>query len=125
MNTREPALDWPSVNESWIGIMGSFGSNPNPDEDQSSALHSRSEEQSTGVRSHVLIVEDNEADVFLIEEAIGTTKLPLSLHIVNDGDQAVRFFDRVDADPAAPCPVLVILDINLPKKQGSEVLKHM
>jgi two-component system, chemotaxis family, response regulator Rcp1 len=73
----------------------------------------------------VLIVEDNEADVFLIEEAIGATKLRLSLHVVNDGDQAVRFFDRADADPAAPCPALIILDINLPKKQGGDVLQHM
>ena len=73
----------------------------------------------------MLIVEDNQADVYLIEEAIGATKLPLSLHIVKDGDQAVRFFDQADNDPAAPCPSLVILDINLPKRQGGEVLKHM
>ena len=73
----------------------------------------------------MLIVEDNEADVFLIEEAIEAAKLRLSLHVVNDGDQAVRFFDRADADTAAPCPALVILDINLPKKQGRDVLKHM
>lgn len=105
--------------------MGGFDSNPDPDDDQSSALHSRSEEPSGGVRDQVLIVEDNEADVFLIEEAIGATKLPLSLHVVTDGDQAVRFFDRSDADPAAPCPSLVILDINLPKKRGGDVLKHM
>lgn len=47
------------------------------------------------------------------------------MSLVSDGDQAVRFFDKADADPAAPCPSLVILDINLPKKQGGEVLKHM
>ena len=37
----------------------------------------------------------------------------------------MRFFDRADADADMPCPALVILDINLPKKQGGEVLKHM
>ena len=73
----------------------------------------------------MLIVEDNESDVFLIQEAIKTTKLPLTIHVANDGEQAVRLFDRIDADPAMPCPALVILDINLPKRQGGEVLKHM
>jgi DNA-binding response OmpR family regulator len=63
--------------------------------------------------------------VFLIEEAIGTTRLPLTLYVAKDGEHAVRFFDRIDANPDMPCPALVILDINLPKKQGGDVLKHM
>ncbi len=63
--------------------------------------------------------------MFLIREALGATKLPLKVHVVKDGDQAVRFFERADADASMPCPALVILDINLPKKQGGEVLKHM
>jgi DNA-binding response OmpR family regulator len=70
-------------------------------------------------------VEDNEADVFLIREAIEAMKLPVTLHIVRDGEQAIRFFEQADASPAAPCPALVILDINLPRKQGGEVLKQM
>ena len=73
----------------------------------------------------MLIVEDNEADVFLIREAIESKRLPLVLHILRDGEQAVRYFDRMDADPSLPCPSLVILDINLPKRQGSDVLQHM
>jgi two-component system, chemotaxis family, response regulator Rcp1 len=73
----------------------------------------------------VLIVDDNESDVFLIEEAIGTTRLPLTLYVAKDGEQAILFFDRTDADPDLTCPALIILDINLPKKQGGEVLKHM
>jgi two-component system, chemotaxis family, response regulator Rcp1 len=73
----------------------------------------------------VLIVDDNEPDVFLIQEAMEATRLPLRLHIAKDGEQAVRFFDRADTDPDMPCPALVILDINLPKKHGGEVLKHM
>jgi DNA-binding response OmpR family regulator len=79
----------------------------------------------TAIHGHVLIVEDNEADVFLIQDAIATKKLPVSVDVVKDGEQAVRYFDRADADADAPCPNLVILDINLPKKQGGEVLKHM
>ncbi len=63
--------------------------------------------------------------MFLIQEAIEATKLPLRVHVVEDGDQAVRFFDLADSNASAPCPALVILDINLPKKQGGDVLKHM
>ena len=70
-------------------------------------------------------MEDNEADVFLIQEAIEAKKLPVALHVVRDGEQAMRHFDEADGDVSAPCPSLVILDINLPKKPGGEVLKHM
>jgi DNA-binding response OmpR family regulator len=73
----------------------------------------------------VLIVDDNESDVFLIQEAIEATRLSLTLHVAKDGEQAIRFFDRADAQADTPCPALVILDINLPKKQGGDVLKHM
>ena len=73
----------------------------------------------------MLVVEDNESDVFLIQEAIETSKLPVVVHVVKDGEQAVQFFDRSDADASVPCPALVLLDINLPKKEGDEVLKHM
>jgi len=74
----------------------------------------------------VLIVEDNEADVFLIREAIAGARLPLTLHVVRDGEQALRFFESAAAgDPSYSCPDLVILDINLPKKNGADVLKQM
>jgi chemotaxis family two-component system response regulator Rcp1 len=73
----------------------------------------------------VLIVEDNESDVFLIQEALEAAKLPVAIHVVRDGEQAVRFFELADADGNVPCPALVILDINLPRKQGGEVLKYM
>jgi chemotaxis family two-component system response regulator Rcp1 len=73
----------------------------------------------------VLIVEDNDADVFLIRQAIEAKKLPVAFHIVKDGEQAMRYFDQADGDASMPCPSLVILDINLPKKQGGDVLKHM
>jgi chemotaxis family two-component system response regulator Rcp1 len=104
--------------------MGGSGSNPNPDEDRPSESHSQSEEQ-TGQRRHILIVEDNSADVFLIRAAIDAANIHADLHIVKDGEQAVRFLDEADGDDAAPSPALVILDINLPRKQGGEVLQHL
>jgi CheY-like chemotaxis protein len=70
-------------------------------------------------------VEDNKADIFLIREAIETTNLRADLHIVLDGEKAVRFFEQLDYDDSLPCPDLVIIDINLPKKQGDEVLRSM
>lgn len=77
------------------------------------------------MRPRILIVEDNPADVFLIREAIQAAKIEADLHVVKDGEQAVRFFEQVDGDDAAPCPVLVILDINLPRRHGGEVLQRI
>jgi DNA-binding response OmpR family regulator len=76
-------------------------------------------------RHQVLIVEDNKADVFLICEAIQAQNLDVDLHIVSDGEKAIRFVDQADHDDGAPCPALVILDINLPKKSGAQVLQEM
>ena len=63
--------------------------------------------------------------MYLIEQAIKATKLRVSLQVVSDGEQAIGFFDRTIRDSGAPAPDLVILDINLPRKQGGDVLKHM
>lgn len=86
---------------------------------------SPSDKASAVVRSHVLIVDDNDSDIFLIQEAILGTQLPLTLHMAKDGEEAIRFFEQTDNSSDLSCPALVILDINLPKKQGGEVLKHM
>jgi len=76
-------------------------------------------------RDHVLIVEDNEADLFLIREAIEGQGLGLAIHVVRDGEQAIQYIDRADTDALTPRPSLVILDINLPRRQGGDVLRHM
>jgi DNA-binding response OmpR family regulator len=72
-----------------------------------------------------LIVEDNKADVFLICEAIQSANLNADLHVVSDGEKALRFFEQVDLNDSMACPALVILDINLPKKPGGQVLQQM
>jgi two-component system, chemotaxis family, response regulator Rcp1 len=73
-----------------------------------------------------LIVEDNKGDVFLIRESMQTVHLEdTEVHVVNDGDKAVQFFEEADRTPDAPVPDLVILDINLPKRQGREVIAEM
>ena len=73
----------------------------------------------------MLVVEDNSADILLIREAIEALGLPVTFHIVKDGEEAIEFFDYADASPDAPCPDLVILDINLPKHDGGQVLEYM
>lgn len=69
------------------------------------------------------MAEDNQADIFLIREALA--KLGAELEFVNDGEKAIRYMDRVDASDDVPCPSLIIIDINLPKKHGGEVLAHL
>ena len=48
-----------------------------------------------------------------------------SLRVVTDGEQAIRVLDEAEGDYSIPCPALVILDINLPKRHGGEVLEHV
>lgn len=73
----------------------------------------------------VLVVEDNPADAYLIGEALAQEQLATGLKIIRDGEKAVEFFDLVDADPSVPCPAVVLLDLNLPKVSGEEVLKRI
>lgn len=73
----------------------------------------------------ILLVEDNPGDVVLTREALKSAKVDNCLHVVGDGEAAMRFLARTDAFVGAPRPDLVLLDLNLPKKSGSEVLSSM
>jgi len=73
----------------------------------------------------ILLVEDSRSDVFLVEEAIRAAELNAELHVVDDGQKATEFFDAADAAESQDCPDLVLLDLNLPKKDGAEVLRHL
>lgn len=73
----------------------------------------------------VLIVEDNRADVFLIREALQAAHVNAELEVVDDGEKAIRFFENIEADHSAPCPDLVILDLNLPRRPGRDVLEFI
>jgi CheY-like chemotaxis protein len=84
-----------------------------------------SEQTPSSAARLILIVEDNPADVYLIRRAITAGIFPAGFHVVSDGHQAIEFFDEVESDAAKSCPDVVILDINLPKKQGADVLRNM
>jgi chemotaxis family two-component system response regulator Rcp1 len=105
--------------------MGGSGSNRNPDEDRPSASSSLPEGTEHSAPGLVLIIEDNATDVFLIRDALKRTGMAFDFEVARDGEQAMRFFDMVDEARNAPWPALVILDINLPRKPGYEVLKYM
>lgn len=72
----------------------------------------------------LLLVEDNPADVFLVREAIREEGLDCDLHLVDDGEQAIKFFDRMDAGSEAP-PDLLLLDLNVPRIGGEQVLARL
>jgi two-component system, chemotaxis family, response regulator Rcp1 len=124
MSILEPALDLPSASELWNVIMAGSGSSPNPEKDRLSVSRSRPDEAGQDV-CDILIVEDSKTDVFLIQDALKSAQVVANVHVVRDGYAATNFFDAADADPNAPCPALVLLDLNLPKKTGAEVLRHL
>lgn len=99
------------------------GSNPSPDEARPST--SRSLSDAAARKRQILIVEDNKADVFMIQEALGNAHIDAALRVVPDGQTAAEFFDALDRSEETPCPDLVLLDLNLPKKNGDDVLKHL
>jgi chemotaxis family two-component system response regulator Rcp1 len=84
--------------------------------------------ESTGSRSgpiEVLLVEDSPGDVRLTREALKDAKVHISLHVVTDGIEAMAFLERAGSHVGAPRPDLILLDLNLPKKDGREVLKEI
>lgn len=73
----------------------------------------------------ILLVEDNPGDVRLTKEALKDAKIINTLHVVEDGVAALDFLHRRDPYADAPRPHLILLDLNLPKKNGREVLAEI
>ena len=73
----------------------------------------------------VLLVEDSPGDVRLTQEALRDAKRAINLHVACDGVEALAFLKREGAHAHAPRPDLILLDLNLPKMDGREVLAHI
>jgi len=73
----------------------------------------------------MLLVEDNPGDVRLTKETLKDAKLMVNLHVVGDGVEAMAFLRQEGKHAGAPHPDLVLLDLNLPKKDGREVLAEI
>lgn len=125
-NIPAPASDWLFAS-AWLNAMADeSGSSPNQGKEQLSSSPSpgiRSE--SVPERLNLLLAEDNLPDAILVREAIRLENLPLEVHIAPDGQRAIDFIARAENDPDAPCPHFLLLDINLPKADGFEVLRRL
>jgi two-component system response regulator len=73
----------------------------------------------------ILLVEDSPGDVRLTREAFKDAKVHITLHVAADGAEAMDFLNRKGDHPNAPRPDLILLDLNLPKKDGREVLEEI
>ena len=73
----------------------------------------------------ILLVEDNPGDVLLTLEALAEGKIRTSLSVVSDGEEALAFLRRDEKYGGLPRPDLILLDLNLPKRDGREVLKEI
>ncbi len=73
----------------------------------------------------VLLVEDNPGDAHLTRMALADGKMHINLSVVEDGVEAIAFLRRQGKYAEAPHPDLILLDLNLPKKDGQEVLREI
>lgn len=80
---------------------------------------------STQHRPVILLVEDNAADLRLAQEVLKETQLNHELLVARDGEEAMQILLRLGVHAQAARPDLVLLDLNLPKKHGSEVLSEI
>ncbi|MFH1532081.1 MAG: response regulator [Pseudomonadota bacterium] len=76
----------------------------------------------TCVPIEILLVEDNPGDVILTREALRSGKISNNLQVVEDGEQAMAYLRREGPYADAPRPDVILLDLNLPRKDGREVL---
>jgi CheY-like chemotaxis protein len=78
-----------------------------------------------GIAIEILLVEDSPGDVRLTQEALRDAKIQNNLQVVTDGEEAIAFLRRTGSYTEVPRPDLILLDLNLPKKDGREILAEI
>jgi CheY-like chemotaxis protein len=71
----------------------------------------------------ILLAEDNPEDAELVRMALKEQRVDCTLRVIRDGAEAITFLDSLDADPNTPALDLLIVDMNLPKRSGEDILK--
>ena len=115
--------DWQFANVSLNERAGEYGWNPNSEEVRRFSLRSPLENTREPPRQ-ILLVEDNFGDVELVIEALEEHDVTCDVVVLSDGERAITFLDEVDAGRQS-CPDLLILDLNLPRRHGTEVLARL
>jgi chemotaxis family two-component system response regulator Rcp1 len=72
----------------------------------------------------ILLAEDNQADVLLVRHALQAHNVHHQLHVVDDGAKAIDFIVKMGKPDCPPCPDLMLLDLNLPVADGTQVLRE-
>lgn len=73
----------------------------------------------------IVVAEDNPADVALVREALASHRVPCVLHVMRDGEQALKHIEQLDQNPAESNLDLVLLDMHLPRYDGEAVLARL
>ncbi|HJY07875.1 MAG TPA: response regulator [Bryobacteraceae bacterium] len=73
----------------------------------------------------IYLFEDNEPDALLVRMALEKQLTTFELQTANEGEEAIRLIDRVDGDLESAPPSIVLLDLNLPRKSGEDILKKL
>ena len=126
-NMRARASDSPSATRLCSVMVGGFGLSPkerNVEQASASPYPAKGTPKKDDARLRVVLAEDNPGDVFLVREALETHGLGAELTVQQDGEQMLRFIERVDSGQES-CPDLVLLDLNLPKRSGETLLKRL
>jgi two-component system, chemotaxis family, response regulator Rcp1 len=112
---------WQSVSGSGAGV--GFKPEAAPQGSAGELISGVRDAQATGPRVVLLMVEDNQGDVYLVQKAIEFHGVPVHVLVAQDGEQALEYFRRASTDPTVCCPGMLLVDLNLPKKSGLEVLE--
>jgi CheY-like chemotaxis protein len=75
-------------------------------------------------RFRILLIDDNPSDVWLLKEALRLAQIPVQMTVSRDGIEAIEYLHKVEKN-VADCPDFIVLDLNLPGKNGHEVLAEI